>query len=109
MQSERIAYEAVFGTIPSSNHFLNLLIQDPWFAWLRSISALVAVMDEALENKEEPLTIAEGDRLTGQVRALLKASETGEGFSKHYYEALQRDPDVVLAHAGMVKLLSAPK
>ena len=46
------------------------------------------------------------------MRLLLAASETGDGFSKHYFDALQRDPDVVLAHgqaarhcAGVVVLL----
>jgi hypothetical protein len=32
-------------------------------------------------------------------------SEPGEGFSTHYLEALQRDPDVVLAHAEAKKHL----
>jgi hypothetical protein len=36
---------------------------------------------------------------------LLKPSEDGAGFGKRYYEALQRDPDVVLAHAAVKKLL----
>jgi hypothetical protein len=36
---------------------------------------------------------------------LLVASETGEGFAKHYDDALQRDPDVVLAHAAVAKCL----
>jgi hypothetical protein len=35
---------------------------------------------------------------------LLIASESGEGFSKHYFDALQREPDVVLAHATAAKL-----
>ena len=36
---------------------------------------------------------------------LLKPSEEGAGFGKHYYDALQRDPDVVLAHAAVKKLI----
>jgi hypothetical protein len=34
---------------------------------------------------------------------LLLPSETGSGFSKHYFEAIQRDPDVVLAHGAVVQ------
>ena len=37
--------------------------------------------------------------LIDQVEQLLTASETGEGFPRRYYEALQRQPAVVLAHA----------
>ena len=35
---------------------------------------------------------------------LLVPTEGGEGFSQHYDEALQRDPDVVFAHAAVAKL-----
>jgi len=36
---------------------------------------------------------------------LLVATEAGEGFSRHYDEALQRTPDVVMAHARVAKLI----
>jgi len=45
------------------------------------------------------------NRVNGQARLLIKPSEEGDGFGKHYFEALQRDPDVVLAHAAVKKLL----
>ena len=61
-------------------------------------------MDEALEEKE-PLTAANVDALFRQARLLLVVSEEGEGFSKHYFDALQRDPDVVLAHAEVARIL----
>ena len=32
VDSERISYEQNLGTIPSPNHFLKLLTDDPWFA-----------------------------------------------------------------------------
>ena len=106
MDSERVTYEQTIGTIPSPNHFLQLLTRDPWFAWLQPISQLIVVMDEALEEKE-PLTTASVEALFRQVRMLLVVSEDGEGFAKHYFDALQRDPDVVLAHAEVAKLLGA--
>ena len=34
-----------------------------------------------------------------EARDLLRPSEQGDGFERSYYEALQRMPDVVLAHA----------
>ena len=40
---------------------------------------------------------------------LLVTSETGEGFGKNYFEALQGDPDVVFAHAEVAKLLRGKK
>jgi len=103
VDSERIGYEKTIGKIQSPNHFLQLLTNDPWFAWLRPLSQLIVAMDEALD-AEEPLTAAKVDALAQQAKSLLVASEISEGFSGHYHEALQRDPDVVLAHAEVVKL-----
>jgi len=104
VDSERVTYEKTIGAIQSPGHFLQLLTGDPWFAWLHPLSQLIVAMDEALDEKE-PLTRAVVDTLTIQTRLLLVASEEGEGFSKHYFDALQRDPDVVLAHADVAKLL----
>jgi hypothetical protein len=108
VDSERVSYEQTIGTIPSPNHFLQLLTSDPWFAWLHPLSQLIVAMDEALDEKE-PLTSAGVDALVNQTRLLLVASETGDGFPKHYFDALQRDPDVVLAHAVVAKLLGPKK
>jgi hypothetical protein len=108
VDSERVSYEQTIGTIPSPNHFLQLLTSDPWFAWLHPLSQLIVAMDEALDEKE-PLTMANVDALVKQTRLLLVASESGDGFSKHYFDALQREPDVVLAHAEVAKLLGRRK
>ena len=108
VDSERVSYEQTVGTIPSPNHFLQLLTNDPWFAWLHPLSLLIVAMDQALDNKRQPLTEADAAALIQQARTLLIASEDGDGFSKHYFDALQRDPDVVFAHAAAAKFF-APK
>jgi hypothetical protein len=108
VDAERVGYEKTFGAIPSPNQFLRLLTHDPWFAWLHPMSELIVAMDEALAGKE-PLTDADVDALVNQARLLLVPSEAGEGFAKHYFDALQADPDVVLAHAEVIKLLGPRK
>jgi len=104
LESEQLSYEATFGKINSPYQLLNLLTNDPWFAWLAPLTHLVADTDEMLDGKE-PLTTAGVDALVNQARTLLVASEIGEGFARHFDEALQRCPDVVLAQAAMAKLL----
>jgi len=108
VDSERVSYEQAIGAIQSPNHFLQLLTRDAWFAWLHPLSQLIVAMDEALDEKE-PLTAAGVEALVSQARLLLVASERGEGFPTHYYEALQRYPDVVLAHAEAKKHLGSRK
>lgn len=105
VDSERISYEAAIGAIQSPNHFLQLLTGDPWFAWLHQLSQLIVAMDVLLDGKE-PLTNSAAEALVNQTRLLLVASESGDGFSGHYFDALQRDPDVVLAHAQAAKLFN---
>lgn len=109
VDSERISYEQTVGTIPSPNHFLQLLTNDPWFAWLRPLSMLIVTMDQAIDSKRQPLTEATAVALVQEARRLLIASEEGEGFPKHYFDALQRDPDVVFAHAAVVKFFPPKK
>lgn len=106
--SDRDTYEKTFGKIVSPNQFLRLLTGDPWFAWLHPLSLLIVSMDEALDEKE-PLTASKVNALVKQSSQLLSPSETGEEFSRHYFEALQRDPDVVFAHADVAKLLNPKK
>jgi hypothetical protein len=108
VDSERVTYEKTVGAIGSPSQFLKLLTTDPWFAWLQPLSQLIVSMDEALDAKE-PLTEAVVDATVKQANVLLSASEIGEGFAHHYFDALQRDPDVVIAHADVMKLLGRPK
>jgi hypothetical protein len=108
VDSERATYEKIIGKISSPNHLLKLLTTDPWFAWLHPLSLLIVSMDEALDEKE-PLTREKFEALFKESRALLAPSENGEGFSRHYFEALQRDPDVVFAHADATKFFQPKK
>ena len=103
VDSERISYEKTMGSIQSHSHFLQLLTQDPWFAWLQPLSRFIVSLDE-LEEAEAPLTAARLDQVIKEARSLLTPSESGEGFAHHYFDALQRDAEVVIAHAETMKL-----
>jgi hypothetical protein len=110
VDSERVSYEQNIGTIPSANHFLKLLTDDPWFAWLRPLSELIVTMDEALDTKAKtPLTAELAAALVKRTAELLVAAETGEGFARNYFDALQRDPDVVMAHAQAARVFRSPR
>ena len=107
LEFERVGYEATFGKIQSPFQFLKLVMNDPWFTWLAPMTQLITAMDEMLDAKKEPLTVAAVDAVVERIKALLVATEGGAGFSRHYDEALQRNPDVVLAHAAVAKLIRA--
>jgi len=69
LESERASYEQVFGKIGSSYQFLQLVMTDPWFAWLRPVSQLIVAMDELVEAKE-PLTAAGVEALVAGAKTL---------------------------------------
>lgn len=101
---EREAYERANGEVNNSYALLELVIHDPWFAWLHSLSELMVKIDEMLGSKESP-NESEAVALIQQTRVLLRPSETGSGFQKKYFSSLQQSPDVVLAHSEVVKHL----
>jgi|SRR5580704_1546344 hypothetical protein len=105
LDSERASYERDIARISSSGEFLKLVLYDPWFAWLHELSEFVVLIDETLDAKEPPQGI-DAERLIAQAWELMAPNENGRGFAKRYFEALQRDPDVVLAHSRMRKVLS---
>ena len=99
-----MSYERVHGRIPSNGAFLQLVLGDAWFAWLRPLSQLMATLDELGEEDKSP----DGQdtvTLVASIRTLLTPTEAGEGFGRQYHDALQREPDVMLAHAAVKALL----
>lgn len=102
LEMERINYEKVHGQV-NSGELLQLVLNHPQFNWLRMISALVVEIDEALDG-DEPATMGDFENLIGQAR-LLFVSPENEEFKTRYQAALQREPDVVMAHSVVMKLL----
>lgn len=105
LETERAAYERDIERITSSGQYLNLVLTDPWFAWLRDLSQFIVVIDEALAD-EHPLTPADAARLVARAREMVSPDEAGNGFRRRYFEAMQRDPGVVLAHRDMMRVFA---
>lgn len=108
LDDARATYEMDRGRVGSNASLLQLVISDPWFAWLHSVSEPVVRIDETVENGSTA-TDADATALMEQVERLLTASETGEGFQRRYYDALQRQPAVVLAHAAVRQVLKGSR
>ena len=106
LDSERAVYEKEIERILNSGHFLDLVLHDPWFAWLHELSELILLIDESLDAKVPP-SMEDAVRLKKQARILLVPDEGGKGFARKYFEALQRAPEVVIAHGEMMKVFAA--
>ena len=103
LDTERAAYERDVQRIGSPGEFLNLLLNDPWFNWLRELSQFIVLVDETLD-LENPPTAEEATRLIARARVLVSPAEEGNTFARRYWEAMQRDPSAVLAHRDMIRV-----
>jgi catechol 2,3-dioxygenase len=104
LDDAKSAYEMDRGRIATTGALLQLVIHDPWFAWLHQISELVVRIDE-MTAADAKTSVQDARAIIEQVDRLLLPSETGEAFARRYFEAIQRQPAVVLAHGDVKKLL----
>ncbi|MEP0746944.1 MULTISPECIES: hypothetical protein [unclassified Coleofasciculus] len=107
LDTERITYEQVRGRV-SNTELLKLVIEHEQFAWLHRLSELVVQIDEMLSS-DEPVSLDDIQNLITNARTLLTPSELGNEFARKYYNAFQREPGVVLAHAAVSELLASDK
>jgi hypothetical protein len=92
----RREYEREHGPIAGSGALLRLLMEDPFFSWLRPMSKVMVEMDELLEEAMplEPIRIAGlRERIEGMIA------------SERYLNLLQSSPDIVMGHTALRKAL----
>jgi hypothetical protein len=98
---QREDYEGQYGRLQTTQ-LLQVIFDDPQFAWLRTVSGLIVRIDEALEEKNGEAN--ETGPLVARARQLI-APEPGTAYALRYHAALQELPEAVLAHRDLVQLL----
>jgi hypothetical protein len=104
LDMERRDYEKAHGVVTTGELF-RLVVDDAQFAWLHNISEFVVRIDEALSS-DEGVTEQGAHVSISLARKLFAPTETGDGFQKQYFHAIQRDPAVVMEHAELVRLFN---
>jgi len=102
LDRERHVYEDRHGPV-GSWELLQLLLRDEQFAWLRSLSTLMAQID-AVVDADEPVAAPDAQGLMRDAYRLLSSGESGV-FQDKYRAALQESADVVMVHAGGAGML----
>ncbi|WP_353267574.1 hypothetical protein [Gemmatimonas sp.] len=92
LEAERVRYEKARGRIENNSAFLQLVINDPWFDWLRPMAQMVLLIDERTSDKKSPLGSDEARALLDRAKALLKADPEGDAFQRLFADALQHSP-----------------
>ena len=104
LEMERRAYEREHGSV-STGELFRLVVDDPQFSWLHNISEFVVRIDENLAS-EEGVTDTDSHVAISLARKIFAPTESGDGFQKKYFDAIQKDPAVVMEHAELVRLFN---
>lgn len=95
------SFEKLHGRVRGPGELLQLAVHDPLFAWLRPLSQEIVALDE----------LAEADEVGAQDLDAARASvvelfDSNAEFRGTYLVYLQEEPDLVLAHAAVRRLLA---
>jgi len=104
LDMERRAYEKEHGKV-SAGELFRLVVDDAQFSWLHNISEFVVRIDENLDI-EEGVTDTDAHIAISLARKIFAPTESGDGFQKKYYDAIQKDPAVVMEHAQLARLFN---
>ncbi len=107
LDHERLRYEQVNGRIEISGQMLHLVMTDPWFAWLRTISAMVVQADERLDS-DEGVTAADVAAFSAQIGDLSQGAFAAPDFQTPYQRVLQESPEAILARGRLAAALTRP-
>jgi hypothetical protein len=99
---ERAIWEGINGPA-TPGQFLNILLEDPDFRWLRKFSTLIVDIDEMFAQKDG-FAAELVDIHLSKLRDLISMKDEDEAFRAKYQAALQQDLDAA-ARQGDLKLL----
>ena len=102
IEAARAEYTAAIAPVGGPTHLLQLLNDDPFFAWLKPLTAVIVDIDEMSRTDFER---AQLDALTSRVRAIFD-TEADAAFAGRYLPLLQQDVDVAIAHAAIRQILA---
>lgn len=106
LDAQRIRYEREHGRIATSGEFLGLVLEHPAFAWLRTLSALIARIDEWIEEQADKP--ADGlQELVGALRSLIARDGGHATFSAPYWTMVDEEPAVLVEHVKLWRLLES--
>ena len=96
LDGAKTEYEDQHGKISNPNQYLQLVLDDPHFAWLRKISSLIALLDEAT-SLLRPSPESDAQSLLKEAKTLLDFEDADKDFNDKLQTALQKNPDAVIA------------
>ncbi len=103
LDHERAIYEGINGP-QTPGQFLNVLLEDPDFNWLRKFSTLIVDIDEMFAQKDG-FSVDVVELHITKLRELVAMEGEDEGFREKYQSGLQKDLDAAAHHGALKELL----
>jgi hypothetical protein len=96
----RRQFEQQRGTVVAPGEWLQALVGDSQFAWLRALSELMVDLDVFLEADPGP-AVDDAAAIRAEVERLIApaASPAGGSFAERYWRFVHDEPQVAIAHA----------
>ena len=105
LDAERGRYEQEHGPIGGPQQVLRLVMDDPFFAWLRPLSDFVIQADIRLSDRKVLLP-SDVDRFASHLRSMVQSMSETDWFAVEFRQTLLDVPDVVVLHGMLMGLLS---
>lgn len=102
LDNERVAAEVRLGRNLAPLEFFNLLTRDESFAWMKPLSALMAEIDEFIDETEN---VSEQDVQGIRSRVDFVLRDPTSKVSARYLQYLPQDPDLIIAHSALLESL----
>jgi hypothetical protein len=103
--TERHTLEKIHGEL-SGAQFLQIVSDPLRYGWLQPFSGLILAIDDTLDVEDgDDDEIATPDELLDRARELLLPPKADTPFGRRYVSLMQKDPELVLAHAAVARLL----
>ena len=98
IEAARDDYAFAYGKTVGPAQLLQLITDDPFFAWLKPMTSLIVEIDEMARVDFEPQAARD---VAARVKQLFEGA-----FNERYVPLLQRDVDVAVAHAAIRRALA---
>jgi hypothetical protein len=102
--TERRALERVHGDLGGAQ-FLQIVSDPLRYGWLQPFSALILALDDTLDVRDEDDEIVTPEEIFARARELLLPPKADTAFGRRYLSLMQKEPELVLGHAEVAKLL----
>ena len=104
VDAERGNFENQNGRI-SSGQFLNLIVNDSSFQWLRKFSILIVEIDEMFD-LDDGFTAEMIERYISQIRSLINHESVDAEFINKYNRLLENNSEIAVKHRELENLLA---